>query len=209
MILKNRIFQLIYHVIFLMICLIGILDCFNLLIEQKLNLDALVYYTTLSNILCFIVIFLISVKNYKDIKENKIYGKNEHYMHLKFYSTIIILITFIIYNFLLVDNMFTKGWSQIGNLTKHILSPLLFVIDFYLFDDHKKVSFKDTLLTLSLPLLYCSIIIFRGILLPSDFKGTIYPYFFLNIKEVGFNGLIRWILIFSVMFYITSILIYL
>lgn len=206
--LKNRLVQLIYHIIFLMICFLGILDCLNLLIEQRIDLSSLVYYTTLSNVLCFIVIFLVTIKNYQDIKNNKMYGKNNHYVRFKFYSMVIIFITFLIYNFILVDNIFTKGWSQIGNLTKHILSPLLFIIDFYLFDEYKKLNFFDTLIALSMPLFYCSVIVLRGALLPFDYKGVIYPYFFLNINEVGFEGLIRWILLLAGIFYLTALIFY-
>lgn len=206
---NNRINQLIFHVVYLVVCLLGILDCFNLLFSTELNLDALVYYTTLSNILCFIVIFIVTRDNYNHIKNGKIYGKNNKAIRLKYYATIIIFVTFLIYNFLLVDNIFTRGWNYIGNLTKHILSPLLFVLDFFIFDERHNLRVIDIFLSLTLPLFYAAVIVMRGIMLSSDYKGTIYPYFFLNYKEVGEIGLIKWLVILTIGYLILSCIFFL
>lgn len=196
--LDSKLNQLIFHEVYLFISLLGLLDCFNLLFDNQINLDALVYYTTLSNLGCFIIIFIVFIYNYKDIKNHTFSNKNEHLLVLKYYFSLIIMVTFIVYNFILVDNIFSPGWYRIGNLSKHILSPLLFIIDFFLFDKRKTIKAKHIFLSPLLPLLYALIIIIRGLVLPIDFHGTIYPYFFLNYKEIGIQGLFIYL---SVMYF--------
>ncbi len=207
--MKNQINQLIYHVIFLCLCFLGILDCFKLLKGENFDFDAIVYYTTLSNILCFIVIFLVTRKNYQNILQGIIYKKNIYFLKLKYYALIIIAITFIIYNFVLVENIFSPSWYEIGNLTKHILVPLLFIFDFFLFDERKHIKLKDVFISMSLPLIYVAIIIFRGVILPYNFKGTIFPYFFLNYKEIGTLNVAKWVLFLTVFYFSFAFIIYL
>ena len=103
--IKNRLIQLIYRVIFVSLSFIGTLNSFGLL-GGTINLDCLVYYTNLSNYLCFIVMFIVVVSTYKHIKNGDLTGNNTIINKLKFYSTIIILVTFLVYNILLTDNMF-------------------------------------------------------------------------------------------------------
>ncbi len=203
---ESKIFQVIYRTALLVICFIGILDCFNLLFDTKINLDALVYYTTLSNIFCFIITLLVLVNDYKNINNGILFGRNDKYIKLKYNASIIILITFVIYNFVLVDNMFSPGWNYIGNLSKHILTPILFIFDFLFFDQYHKLKFKDVFMSLIIPILYVAFIIVRGLILPSDFPGTIYPYFFLNYKEIGVDGVIRWLLLLTFAYFIIALI---
>lgn len=206
--IKNRITQLIYRSIFLTLSFIGMLDSFGLLEHQTPGIDCLVYYTTLSNLLCFGVMLAVFISTLKHINKNELIGNNTCIPHLKFYSTIIILVTFLVYNILLTDNMFGSGWNSIGNLTKHILCPLLFVFDFLLFDEHHTVSWYDPLLCTILPLIYVIFILIRGALLPSDFTGTIYPYFFLNVNEKGYLGVFLWVLVLVVVFIAIAYVLY-
>lgn len=203
---NNKIFQLIYRAVLLIICFIGILDCFNLLFDTRINLDALVYYTTLSNIFCFVITLLVLINDYKKIKNGIIFGSNNKYVKLKYNASIIILITFIIYNFVLVNNMFSPGWNYIGNLSKHILTPILFILDFLLFDQYSNLKIKDVFASLIIPILYVAFIIIRGLILPSDFPGTIYPYFFLNYKEIGVDGVFKWLLLLTISYFIIALI---
>ena len=118
--IKNRLIQLIYRVIFVSLSFIGTLNSFGLL-GGTINLDCLVYYTNLSNYLCFIVMFIVVVSTYKHIKNGDLTGNNTIINKLKFYSTIIILVTFLVYNILLTDNMF----GRVFDTFKYKLSNLL------------------------------------------------------------------------------------
>lgn len=207
--IKNRLIQLIYRMIFLTISFIGIIESFGLLNTQELNTDCLNYYTILSNILCFIVMIPIVINTCKHLRNNELYGDNEVLVKLKFYTTIIILVTFVVYNFILVDNMFQSGWNNIGNLIKHIVCPLLFFFDFLLFDKHHQINLYDCILTVILPLIYVAYILIRGSLLPSDYSGTIYPYFFLNVDEIGYLKVFMWVGILVVAFICVAFVLYL
>lgn len=191
--INNRIVQLIYRTIFLTISVFGIIDSFGLFYGQTPGFGCLVYYTSLSNFLCFGVMLAVFVSTIKHINNNELNGHNTCLTKLKFYSTIIILVTFLVYNFILVDFMFENGWNNLGNITKHIVCPLLFFFDFLLFDKHHSLKWYDPILCPVLPLIYVAYILIRGAILPSDYSGTIYPYFFLDVNELGYGGVLIWV----------------
>lgn len=198
--INNRLAQLVYRAIFLTISLFGIIESFGLFYGQTPNLECLVYYTSLSNYLCFIVMLVVFISTYRHLKKGETRGYNTVLKSLKFYSSIIILVTFLVYNILLTDNMFGDGWNDLGNLTKHIVCPLMFIIDGLLFDEHKQIKWYDTLLCTVLPLIYVVVILIRGALLPSDYTGVIYPYFFLDVSDIGIGMVIGWVAILLVVF---------
>lgn len=190
--IRDRIAQLIYRAVFLTISVFGIIESFGLWSGQTPSLDCFLYYTSLSNFLCFGVTVTVFVSTLRHIRRGETHGCNTVIRSLKFYTTIAILVTFIVYNFILADNMFELGWNSLGNITKHIVCPLLFVFDFLLFDEHHALKWYDCLLCTILPLVYASFILIRGAVLPSDFEGTVYPYFFLD-GEIGYGGVFGWI----------------
>ncbi|MGM9972157.1 MAG: Pr6Pr family membrane protein [Anaeroplasmataceae bacterium] len=207
--INNRIVQLIYRTIFLTISLFGIIESFGLFAGQTPGLGCLVYYTSLSNFLCFGVMMAVWISTLKYINKNELRGYNTCVTHLKFSSTIIILVTFLVYNFILADSMFEEGWNSLGNLTKHIICPLLFIFDYLLFDKHHSVKWYDPLLCTVLPLIYVIFILIRGAILPSDYSGTIYPYFFLDVNELGLGGVCIWVLILVIVFVVIAYLLFL
>lgn len=207
--INNRITHLIYRSIFLALELIGIINSFGLLDGGKPSLDCLVYYTNLSNYLCFIVMLIVVISTYKHLKNGEIKGNNTVIIGLKFYTTIIILVTFLVYNILLTDNMFGPGWNSLGNLLMHIVCPLMFVLDFFLFDKHHSLKWYDPLCSALLPLLYVVVILIRGQILPADYNGTIYPYFFLNVAEIGIGQVLLWVFILLLVFIVIGYIFYL
>lgn len=207
--INNRLAQLVYRSIFLAISIFGIIESFGLFADQTPGLDCLVYYTSLSNFLCFGVMLVVLISTYKHVAKGELRGHNTSIVHLKFSTTIIILVTFAVYNILLTDNMFGPGWNSLGNLTKHIICPLLFVLDFILFDKHHTVKLYDLLLCTVLPLIYVVFILIRGAILPSDYTGTIYPYFFLDAAELGYPKVFLWVVILVLVFIAIASLFYL
>lgn len=207
--IKNRMTQLIYRTIFLTISVFGIIESFGLFAGQTPGLECLIYYTSLSNFLAFGVMIVVWLNTYKHLKKGENVGSNDQIISLKFYTTIIILVTFIVYNFILADNMFEEGWNNLGNITKHIVCPLMVVIDFFIFDEHHTLRWYDPLLSTVLPLIYVAFILIRGAILPANYQGTIYPYFFLNVEELGFGGVLTWVSILVVVFVVIGYLFYL
>lgn len=206
---KNKIAQLLYRSIFITLSFLGLMESFGLFAGQNFGFNCLIYYTTLSNIFCFIVMIFVLRINIKELKKNKDIEKNTFLQKFKFYATIAILVTFLVYNFLLTDNMFGSGWNSLGNLTKHIVCPLLFIFDFILFDKHHQVKLIDCLLCTVLPLIYVAFILIRGALLPSSYQGTIYPYFFLNASNIGYLSVFLWVLALVAIFIVLALVLYL
>ena len=207
--IKNRFTQLIYRVAFLTISVFGIIESFGLFAGQKPGFECLLYYTSLSNFLCFGVILAATVSTLNHLKRGETEGYNTACPRFKFYSTIIILVTFIVYNFILADNMFEPGWNNLGNLTKHIVCPLMVVIDHLLFDEHRSLKWFDCLGCTVLPLIYVAVILVRAELLPAGYSGTVYPYFFLDADELGYIGVAIWVLVLLAAFILIAFLFYL
>ncbi len=203
--MKNRVIQIVFQSIFVAISFMGILNAAGLLGGSP-NLTFLLYYTNLSNIFCFVIMLIILIANCKLVLKGEAEGKNESYLKLNFYATIAIFVTFAVYNLLLTDNMFGKGWNEIGNLTMHIVCPILFIVNWFLFD--KKVTLKwfDPLLCIVLPLIYVVFIMIRGALVGKGYTGMVYPYFFLDVNELGYNGVFVWVIILLAVFIVLGYL---
>lgn len=206
--IKNRVAQLIYRVVFLTVSVFGILDSFGLYAGQTPGLECLLWYTSLSNFLCFGVMLAVTISTVKLVAKGALMGHNTVCRKLKFYATIAILVTFLVYNFLLADGIFEPGWNNLSNITKHIVCPLLFVFDCLLFDEHHSLKWHDCLLCTALPLVYVAFILIRGAILPPDYAGTVYPYFFLDAGELGYGGVAIWVSVLLVIFVVIAFFFY-
>lgn len=90
---------------------------------------------------------------------------------------------------------------DINSVLFHIVLPLMYLIDWILFYEHKKIKWYYLLISVSFPVIYAIFIFIRAWIL--DFNPEvpyIYPCFFLNIDELGIMGVIKWIGILSIVF---------
>ena len=71
--------------------------------------EFMVYYTTQSNILCTVVMIALAVLTFKDLKKGITIGRSTHFVKLEFVVSTYILLTCLIYNFLL-GNPFTAAY---------------------------------------------------------------------------------------------------
>lgn len=151
------------------------------------------YYTTQSNILCFIVFvaFLIG-----DIGKYN-YRETRWYPILKGSITIAILVTAIIYLGVLLPNhlvMYTISYQgmfgkKLGNLLVHAISPAMVVGD-YVFDEKGKFTRWNPPMWLFFPIAYV-VFVYSG-------KGKFYSiggsrefaYFFLDYKQIGIKKVV-------------------
>lgn len=120
---------------------------------------------------------------------------------LKFIGLLGIMLTFIIFNFLLAGDREPALNFYINSVLFHIVLPIMYVADWVLFYEHKKVKWYYPLVSVSFPVLYAIFIFIRAWIL--DFNPEvpyIYPYFFLNLNELGVMGVIKWIGILSLVF---------
>lgn len=158
--------------------------------------DLFYYYTNLSNFLCFGIMLVCLREDAKQMRAGMLYGynRNTFLKFMKFAATIIISITFIAYGLLLGEPLSLNFWNNIANLCYHVACPVLFIIDTVLFDEHKSIGILDTFLATVLPVIYVVVIEIMG-----AHSGR-YPYFFLDMAQLGFGGLMMWILILLALF---------
>lgn len=183
-----------------------------------MNNGTILYYTIQSNIYILLIsLVLLILKVFKKKIPNWIYI-------IKFICTIGIIVTFLIFTFMLIPQMF-GGFNEyllsLSNLTLHFISPLLAVTSFILFDKIK-VNKNTYLYGIIMPLVYCLFIFILTFIDKSSlFKGLggkmeRFPYFFMNYETNGWLrissdiwelGFIYWfIIIFIVVILLSKIL---
>ena len=101
-----------------------------------------------------------------------------------------ILVTFLVVIFLLDSPLTANYWRNIGNMSYHFLAPLLFILDYILFEKKRSVSVFAPLYSLIIPLVYVCYVFILGAIIP-NFE---YPYFFLNVDNLGYGGVCLWVL---------------
>lgn len=150
--------------------------------------DPFVYYTSLSNMLCTGFTFLALIFSF--------FSKRDFAPRVKFAFSVMIAITAIVYNLLL--NGYTSlaaYFAATKNGLYHLLLPLAFCLDWLLLYDRGKVKATDPLLAAGLPLAYVVYILIRAevVLKIGRYVRVRYPYFFLNVDILGWDGLAMWL----------------
>ena len=170
----------------------------------EINEDALYYYTNYSNYLCFGVMLACLIDDAKQLRSGRLLGhtRSPYLRHLKFISTPIIALTFLANGLLLGDPTTLRFWSDMSNLFTHVVCPVMFILDTLLFDEHKRIGYLDPFLSCVLPLIYVLITV------PLGTKTGRYPYFFLDLGELGWGGLLMWVGILLVLFVILGYILF-
>lgn len=203
MYIRNKYFSLIFK---LLIVVIGIFGIYLSLSDSPLvgTFEHLSYYTNLSNLLCIIFFLYYSIKMIINIKENN----HNYHNNFKGAVTITILITFIVYNFILRPFMHdvegVMKINSVGNLIVHVILPLMVLFDYILFDE--KGNYSKAYLWVLIPLFYFIFICIRAKFgYTFTYAQSRYPYFFLDIDEYGiyqviFNVIISILLILALIY---------
>ena len=117
---------------------------------------------------------------------------------LKFIGVLAILLTFLVFNFLLAgrpDRDPQANW-RISSISFHVILPIMYVFDWLLFYEHKKVRWFQPLASVIFPMLYVSFVFIRAAIV--NFNPEVpylYPYFFLNLDNLGVAGVSKWVAI--------------
>lgn len=193
--IKNRTTQIIYQSFYCAIGLIGIIASFGIF-DDVLNprWDFYVHFTNLSNYLCIGVMLAELIQTAKK--------KTDSYVSvapfLKFIGVLAILLTFLVFNFLLAgqpDRDPQANW-RIASISFHVILPIMYVLDWILFYEHKKVRWFLPLASVVFPVLYVAFVYIRAAIV--NFNPEVpylYPYFFLNLETLGVAGVAKWVLI--------------
>ena len=200
--IKNRTTQLIFQSFYCAIALIGIVASLGIF-DDILNprWDFYVHFTNLSNFLCIGVMFSALIQTIKK-KED---GYVTAVPRLKFISMLGILLTFFVFNLLLAgaaDRDPQLNW-RVGSLCFHVVLPIMYIADWFLFYERKKIKWYYPILSIAFPLAYMLFIFIQAaimkfdtsILIPGTNTPLIYPYFFVNLETQGVFGVAKWMAI--------------
>ena len=204
---KSRTVQLIFQTIY---CTLGVVGCIaGLGIFDNINVirwDFYVHFTNISNFLCIGVMLASLIQTAKK--------KEDSYVTvapvLKFIGVLGILLTFLVFNIMLAgaaDRDPQLNW-RIGSLLFHVVLPIMYIADWFLFYERKKCKWFYPLLSVSFPLSYVIFLLIQAvilgfdssILIPTSTTPLIYPYFFVNLDKQGVGGVLMWIGILFVAF---------
>lgn len=200
--LRSRTFQLIFQSFFCAFAIVGIPASMGFF-DYAFNSGFYVHFTNLSNYFCILIMVLEFIQT---IRKN-----NDDFVSkcpkLKFMGVLSILLTFIIYNFLF--SFYRKPYLsfKVESILFHIVLPVMYVIDWLLFYKKGSVKLSWPLLSSLLPLAYVVFIYLRAWYY--NFNNSVpylYPYFFLDLEELGVNGVISWMVFLLICFIIVGYL---
>lgn len=193
--IKNRTAQLIAQSFYCALGLVGIFASFGIF-DDVLNprWDFYVHFTNLSNYLCIAIVFAELVQTAK--KKADSYVSTAPF--LKFIGVLAILLTFFVFNFLLAgqpDRDPQANW-RVASICFHVILPIMYVFDWLLFYEHKKVRWFYPLASVIFPVVYVAFVYVRAAILNFNPDAPyIYPYFFLNLETQGVAGVAKWVVI--------------
>ena len=205
---KNRTSQIIFQSFYCAIGLVGIVASLGVF-DDILNprWDFYVHFTNISNYLCFGIVLAELVQTAK--KNTDSYVTTTPFF--KFVGVLAILLTFLVFNFLLAgqpDRDPQANW-RISSISFHVILPVMYVLDWLLFYEHKKIRWFYPLASVILPLLYVAFVFTRAAIV--NFNPDVpylYPYFFLNIDKLGVAGVGKWVAILFAGFIILGYIFY-
>ena len=128
--IKNRTLQLIYQTVYCTLALVGSVACLGIFDDIKLlRWDFYVYFTNLSNFLCFGVMLVALIQTIKKKEDGYVTATPL----LKFIGMLGILLTFLVFNFVLAgaaDRNPQLNW-RIGSICFHVVLPLMYIADWF------------------------------------------------------------------------------
>lgn len=174
------------------------------LFEGRFELNQLVFYTIQSNLLVFFAYLYLLIKSIVKSLSLKQMWSADFSPNSMGALTLIIVITGLIYNFILVPTISdTSGYAvnSFSDILVHTFTPIMVFVDWILFvntSDTKRI--KPWTWTI-LPLLYWVFTIIRAqIGGPIAGFGSYYPYFFIDADELGWTRVVINVLVLLVVF---------
>lgn len=202
--IKNRTCQLIFQTAFCTLGILGIiasLGTFN----YEYRGDFYVHFTNLSNYLCIFVIFAGLIQTIKKDKDSFV----DKYPILNFIGVLAILLTFIVFNFILAGDREMYLNFRINSVLFHIVLPIMYVLHWLLFYERGKIKVVYPIYSIAFPVIYVAFIYIRAWILGFDpTVPYIYPYFFLDLDKLGVGGVSKWVAILAVGFVVVGFIFY-
>lgn len=194
---KSRTAQLIYQSFYCALGLVAIFASFGIFDDYTMfRWGFYVHFTNLSNYFCIAIMAAQLVQTAKK--------KEDSYVTtvpvLKFIGVLAILLTFVVFNTLLAGARDPQLNWRVGSLLAHVVLPIMFVADWFLFRERGKVKWYYPIACVGFPMAYLLFIFIQAVILKFDtsilIPGTstplIYPYFFVNLETQGVGGVAKW-----------------
>jgi hypothetical protein len=205
--IKNRTVQLIYQTVYVTLGLVGLVA--SLGIFDNVNVirwDFYVHFTNISNFLCIGIMLAALIQTTKKKEDSFVSAVPM----LKFIGMLGILLTFLVFNIMLAgaEGRDPQANWRIGSLLAHVVLPIMYIADWFLFYERKKVKWYYPIASIAFPLAYVGFLLIQAIILkfdssiliPTTTTPLIYPYFFVNLDTQGISGVLMWIGILSAAF---------
>ena len=203
--IKNRTVQLIYQTVYCTLALVGSVACLGIFDDIKMfRWDFYIYFTNLSNFLCFGVMLVALIQTIKRKEDGYVTATPL----LKFIGMLGILLTFLVFNLMLAGAEGREpqlNW-RIGSICFHVVLPIMYIADWFLFYERKKTTWRYPIASISFPLAYAIFLLIHAAILKFDTSiltptgaTLIYPYFFVNLEK-GVPYVLMWVAILSVAF---------
>ena len=212
---KNRTAQLIFQTIYCTLGFVGCIACLGIFDDiEMFRWDFYVHFTNISNFLCFGVMLASLIQTAKKKEDSYVTTAPM----LKFIGLLGILLTFLVFNIMLAG---AEGrdpqlnW-RIGSLCFHVVLPILYIADWFLFYERKKCKWYYPVVSAGFPLAYAIFLLIHAailrfdssILIPTGTGVLIYPYFFVNLETQGVGGVLMWIAILAIVFVVVGFAFY-
>jgi hypothetical protein len=209
--IKNRTVQLIYQTIYCTLGLVGIIASLGIFDNIKMiRWDFYVHFTNISNFLCIGVMVAALIQTIRK-KEDSFVSSTPM---LKFIGMLGILLTFLVFNIMLAgaEGRDPQANWRIGSLCFHVVLPIMYIADWFLFYERKKCKWYYPLASVAFPLSYAVFLLIQAIILkfdssiliPTTTTPLIYPYFFVNIEKETVPGVLMWMGILAVVFIVVG-----
>lgn len=200
--------SILIKVIIFSLCLICLVDKTKIL-KRQFDGSIFLFFTNLSALLC---LFFYGIDIWYYITFN---GEGTLILNLKGAIVLYTFVTMIVYNFVLVPKHRNTGinhsFYNFQDTTIHCIIPVLTLLDWLLLSLKKEIIALAPIVWLSVPLLYFAIAIIKGKLKLGnkfEYADSFYPYFFIDIDQIGFKKVMTNFMVFLLIFGILGYIIF-
>ena len=204
--IRDNITQLIFRTVYCTLAVLGFVASLGLF-EAHFKESFYVYFTNLSNYICMFIGFAELIATVKKTRENND-DFTEVFPKMKFIGMVMIFITFAVFNFMLAKDRPIEKNLAVSSILLHIVLPLMYIADWILFRQHKKVKKTTPLLAVVIPIFYAVFVFIRAEIMGRQ-GDVVYPYFFLDVNKLGWGKVAVWIVILIVAFVAVGYIFYL
>ena len=125
--MNKNLAKLCAELVYVVLSSVGALLSTHLFTTHIFSRDFYVYYTNLTNFFCLGIMIACFIRSYKACKNNIALKQSKTLDNLKFVATILISITFLVFNILLADFSLNNYFLNLYNLLYHVVLPIYFI----------------------------------------------------------------------------------